>query len=234
MENSFFEMALEASRDRRAEERFIKAMEPMVKKVASRFALRVKGASEFKDDMENAARLGIHNALMRFDFSYGGFDIYLEKAMEIEVRTFLNNNLRMIRIPKHMLEAMRKYRNGFNEEEFSSVKVRKIKDAMNVENCLSLDNAINEEDDGKTFASFVPSFSSPEVEYEKSEIESSLAEAVEALDFTEKYIIQSFFGISKEKKSLKAMASELGVSVMTVSGRRKRALDKLKVYLAQV
>ena len=205
MENSFFEMALEASRDRRAEERFIKAMEPMVKKVASRFALRVKGASEFKDDMENAARLGIHNALMRFDFSYGGFDIYLEKAMEIEVRTFLNNNLRMIRIPKHMLEAMRKYRNGFNEE-----------------------------DDGKTFASFVPSFSSPEVEYEKSEMESSLAEAVEALDFTEKYIIQSFFGISKEKKSLKAMASELGVSVMTVSGRRKRALDKLKVYLAQV
>ena len=144
MENSFFEMALEASRDRRAEERFIKAMEPMVKKVASRFALRVKGASEFKDDMENAARLGIHNALMRFDFSYGGFDNYLEKAMEIEVRTFLNNNLRMIRIPKHMLEAMRKYRNGFNEEEFSSIKVRKIKDAMNVENCLSLDNAINE------------------------------------------------------------------------------------------
>ena len=226
MENSFFEMALEASRDRRAEERFIKAMEPMVKKVASRFALRVKGASEFKDDMENAARLGIHNALMRFDFSYGGFDNYLEKAMEIEVRTFLNNNLRMIRIPKHMLEAMRKYRNGFNEEEFSSIKVRKIKDAMNVENCLSLDNAINEEDDGKTFASFVPSFSSPEAEYEKSD--------VEALDFTEKYIIQSFFGISKEKKSLKAMASELGVSVMTVSGRRKRALDKLKVYLAQV
>ena len=55
----------------------------------------------------------------------------------------------------------------------------------------ALDNAINEEDDGKTFASFVPSFSSPEVEYEESEMEISLAEAVEALDFTEKYIIQS-------------------------------------------
>ena len=61
-----YEMAKEAKCDKRKENEFIVMMEPKVKKVASKYINSVKGASEYRDDIENAARLGIHSALMRF------------------------------------------------------------------------------------------------------------------------------------------------------------------------
>ncbi|MGN1189839.1 MAG: hypothetical protein ACI4SL_05500, partial [Candidatus Ornithospirochaeta sp.] len=157
--STVYEMAKAASGDKKKENEFILMMEPKVKKVAGRYINSVKGASEYKDDIENAARIGIHRALMHFDFDYSGFDAYMEKAMNMEVRSFLCDSLRTIRIPKHMIESIRKYRNG-DIGCISLEKEKKIKEAMKREECISLDVSYSKNEDGNTLSDTIasPSF----------------------------------------------------------------------------
>lgn len=234
MESTVFEMARKASTDRKAEEKFIVTMEPKVRKVAGRFVAMVENAEQFRDDIENAARLGIHKALMRFDFSYSGFDSYLERSMEIEVRAFLSDSIRAIRIPKHMLESIRKYKNEGFDPTISEKKRNRILDAIRVQDCLSLDMSVSDDENSKTLSDFVPFESSAEDEWHERYMGESLEKAMDALDKDEKYIVLSYFGFNGKKKTIKTMATELGLTVGTVTGRRTRALDKIKSYMLAV
>lgn len=225
-----FEMALEASKDKKKENQFILMMEPKVKKISSRFIQNIKGALEYRDDIENAARVGIHNALMKFDFSYSGFGSYMERAMEMEIRSFLSDSLRTIRMPKYMIESIRKYRNG--DECFTEKKKRVIIEAMKTEECISLDSSYSFFDEGKPLCEAMPSYASVEDEYEKKETESFLREALERLDKDEMYVIVSSFGIMDQpKKTNKRVADELGISIGTVSERKRSGLEKLRLSL---
>ena len=236
---SVVSMAMEAKVDKDKENEFISMMEPKVKKVTGRFIRSVKGAGEYRDDIENAARLGIHNALLRFDFSYGGFDSYMEKAMEMEIRSFLNESTRLIRIPKHMLEAMRAYR-LFDDsaegekgriEEFGKKKVKKIKDAMKLQETVSLDVSYAFPCEGRSFLDSLSDGMSVEDEFEKIDNQLSLREAIGRLGDEERYVVLSSFGcMGRRKKPLSLMARELGVSEGTVSSRRKVAMEKLRTY----
>lgn len=226
-----YEMAKEAKCDKRKENEFIVMMEPKVKKVASKYINSVKGASEYRDDIENAARLGIHSALMRFDFSYSGFDAYMERAMNTEVRSFLNDSLRTIRIPKHMIESIRKYRNG-DDIYLTSEKEKKIKDAIKREECLSLDVSYTNKEEGRTLSETVPSNTTVEEEFENLESQIVLERAFSSLSWDEMYAVATSFGVMNQpKKNLKAVAAELGVSVGTVSKRKRDGIRKLRSYL---
>ncbi|MGN1164344.1 MAG: sigma-70 family RNA polymerase sigma factor [Candidatus Ornithospirochaeta sp.] len=243
MTQTVVSMAIEARGDKKKEDKFIAMMEPKVKKVAGRFIRSVKGASEYRDDIENAARMGIHNAIMRFDFSYGGFDSYMERAMEMEVRSFLNESTRLIRLPKHMLEAMRKFR-SFDDspegekarlEEFGKKKVKKIRDAMKTQDLVSLDVSYAFADEGRPFLDSFSDGMTVEDEYEKIDDDISLREAVADLGEEERYVILSSFGcMGGRKKPVSTMAVELGVSEGTVALRRKAAVEKLRTYFKAV
>ena len=226
-----YEMAKEASCDRRKENEFIVMMEPKVKKVANKYINSVKGASEYRDDIENAARVGIHSALMRFDFSYSGFDAYMERAMNIEVRSFLCDSLRTIRIPKHMIESIRRYRNG--EDVYLSIeKEKKIKEAIKREDCLSLDASYTDKEEGRTLSEVIPSTTTVEDEYDKIESQLELERAFSSLSRDEMYIIATSYGVmNHQKKNVKAVADELGVSVGTVAKRKKDGIRKLRSCL---
>lgn len=225
-----YEMAKEACGDKRKENEFIMMMEPKVKKVAYKYISSVKGASEYRDDIENAARIGIHRALMRFDFTYSGFDSYMERAMDMEVRSFLSDGLRTIRLPKHMIESIRKYRNG--DEYLSVEKERKVKEAMKREECISLDASFSGDDRGRTLSETISSSSYVEEEYEKMESISVLEKALGMLDGEELYVIATSFGVlDHPKKKAKAVAEELGVSVGTIAARKKNGMRKLRSYL---
>ena len=226
-----YEMAKEASFDKRKENEFILMMEPKVKKVSGKFISSVKGASEYREDIENCARIGIHRALMRFDFTYSGFDTYMERAMNIEIRSFLSDNLRTIRIPKHMIESIRRYRNG--EDDYLSLeKEKKIKEAMKREECISLDASYSNKEEGRTLSEIIPSYTSVEDEYEKAESRIALERALRMLDSDELYVIATTFGVMNQpKRNVKVVAEELGVSIGTISKRRKNGIRKLKSYL---
>ena len=209
---------------------FANGMEPKVKKVAYKYISSVKGASEYRDDIENAARIGIHRALMRFDFTYSGFDSYMERAMDMEVRSFLSDGLRTIRLPKHMIESIRKYRNG--DEYLSVEKEKKVKEAMKREECISLDASFSGDDRGRTLSETISSSSYVEEEYEKMESISVLEKALGMLDGEELYVIATSFGVlDHPKKKAKAVAEELGVSVGTIAARKKNGMRKLRSYL---
>ena len=243
MAETVLSMAIEAKGDKKKEDRFISMMEPKVKKVSGRFLRNIKGASEYRDDIENAARLGIHNAIMRFDFSFGGFDSYMEKAMEMEIRAFLNESTRLIRLPKHMLEAIRRFRSYDNSEEgengrleeFGKKKVRKIKDAIKTEEMVSLDVSYAFSEEGRSFLDTLSDGMSVEDEYCRIEDEVSLRQALDELGDEERYVILSSYGyMNGLKKPVSDMATELGISKATVALRRKSAIEKLRTCLAAV
>ena len=226
-----YEMAKEARNDKRKENEFIKMMEPKVKKVAGKFIDSVKGASEYRDDIENAARIGIHKALMRFDFTYSGFNAFMERAMDMEIRSFLSDSLRTIRIPKHMIESIRKYRNG-DIEYLSLEKIKKIEVAMKREECISLDASYSQEEDGNSLTDTIASPVFVEDEYDKRESELILEKAMSSLNKDEIYVIAACYGVlNQPKKNAKAVAAELGVSVGTIAQRKRNGIRKLKSYL---
>ena len=88
--------------------------------------------------------------------------------MDMEVRSFLSDGLRTIRLPKHMIESIRKYRNG--DEYLSVEKEKKVKEAMKREECISLDASFSGDDRGRTLSETISSSSYVEEEYEKIQL----------------------------------------------------------------
>ncbi len=62
-------------------------------------------------------------------------------------------------------------------------------------------------------------------------IENRLNAAVAQLDARETYIIQGYFGLNSNLRSLRSIATELGISVERASQLKERALKKLRLKL---
>lgn len=223
--------------------RFIRDMEPFIRSVSSRFSSS-KSGSLFRDDIFVSAEMGFYNALMNFDFSKKGFISYARKAIEIEVRLFLSNETRTVRLPRYVTAASRRideYRreNGEGDEDgemkaagITSIRTYRLVDSASVFASVSSLDAPRAGRDDEALLSLVPGGAAPEDELIESEKERELYLSLESLSPSERYIIIHSFGlggVTKKKNSV--MASVLGVTTATVISRRKRALVAMKERL---
>lgn len=234
--------AEEGKYDRRAASRFIRDMEPFIRSVCSRFCSSERFLP-FRDDIFVAAEEGMYKAMLNFDFSKKGFLSYAKKSIEMEVRLFLSNETRTVRLPRYVISAQKlisDYRrengNGDNCGAMKAAGItsgktfRLIENARSFDTVSSLDYEINEK--GTVLGSLIADGTSVDDEILLSEAESELRRSLLALSESERYIIIHSFGLDggKRKKNSE-MATELDITKATVIARRKRALSLLKTEL---
>lgn len=221
---------------------FIRDMEPFIRSVSSRFSSSKRG-NLFRDDIFVSAEMGFYNALMNFDFSKRGFISYARKAIEIEVRLFLSNETRTVRLPRYVTAASRRigeYRrvngDGDEEGEMKAARItskrtyRLVESASVFDSVSSLDSPVGKREDG--LVTMIGGGPAPEEILLECEKEREIYLSLESLSPSERYIIIHSFGLGGEtKKKNSVMASALGVTTATVISRRKRALEAMKERL---
>lgn len=227
-----------SSKDRKEASAFISEMDPFIRKVASRYMF-----SSFDEDIYSVSQEGFFRAIVNFDYNYGGFIPYAKKSMEIEIRSYLSNETRLIRIPRYAVEMARRVkcakagnpRAGSSQiMETAGIKsertYRTITESLSIAAVSSLDSPINEK--GETLSDVVASNGNVEEEIVDGEIMDELWLGINRLDATDRDIIIHLFGLGgEEKMSLSALASKHGVSKVTIQNRKKKALGILKSHL---
>lgn len=223
---------------------YLKRMEPLVRSVTKKY-LSYSGYEVYKDDIISVAQYGLCKAVKSFDFSRHGFFSYSKKAMEIEIRLFLSNESRMIRLPRYITSLNKR----INDEKKSSsesktdsqimksVKIKStktyktVKDAQKYSVVYSLDTPLTE--DNKTAEEIFASSVDIENDYIESENQSAIKRAVMSLSAEEKYIIVHSFGLfDNPPMKNKDMAKKFGVTTVTIINKRKRALSILEEKLS--
>ncbi len=235
-------IAEEARYSRASSSRFIRDMEPFIRSVSARFLSTAKG-SIFHSDIFVSAETGFYKALMNFDFSKKGFISYARKAIEMEVRLFLSNETRTVRLPRYVTASTRQIdeyrrRNGEGDTRgemkaagiTSEKTYRTIESARAFDSVASLDAPIS--DKGTGLEALIPGGTTPEEVLLEREMKRKLYSSLESLSPSERYIIIHSYGLGgAEKKKNSVMASALGLSAATVRNRRKRALASLRESL---
>lgn len=223
---------------------YLKRMEPLVRSVTKKY-LSYSGYEVYKDDIISIAQYGLCKAVKSFDFSRQGFFSYSKKAMEIEIRLFLSNESRMIRLPRY-ISSLNKMINDekknssklkTDREIMKSVKIKSpktyktVKDAQKYSVVYSLDMPLTE--DNKTAEEIFASSIDIESDYIENEKHSAIKKAVMALSAEEKYIIVHSFGLfDNPPMKNKDMAKKFGVTTVTIINKRKRALSILEEKLS--
>jgi len=227
---------------RQAASRFIRDMEPFIRSVCARFA-STAGGNIFRDDIFVSAETGFYKAMMNFDFSKRGFISYARKAIEMEVRLFLSNETRTVRLPRYVTAAERRIdeyrrRNGKGDEKgemkaagiTSGKTYRLVESARLYASVSSLDAPLNEK--GTGLEALIPDGNSPEKVFLESEMKRELYLSLASLPPSERYIIIHSYGLGgAAKKKNSVMAADLGLSTATVRARRKKALASLREHL---
>lgn len=235
------EIAIRAERSRsdgREASAFIREMEPFIRRTASRYMY-----SGFDEDVYSAALEGFMNAVRGFDYRYRGFIPYAGKAVGIAVRGYLDNDTRLIRIPRYVLDMERRIRKYSSDNPSADKAV--VMEKTGVKSLKTFNNAVNASsrfrvtsldapigDGDSTFSDITPDITSVEDEFFSSELRRELWKGIDMLSDTERDIITSLFGLDgKEKMSVVELAECYGVTKVTIQNRKKKAMAKLKSHL---
>ncbi len=219
--------ANECRGDRKKATSFILEMDPFIRKISNRYSQN--SFENYRDDIYIAAQLGFYKAIEKFDYNYKGFVKYAKKSMEIEIRSLLSNDTRLIRLPRYVTSLQKRIEdylclNPFSSEEdikrAVSIKsdrtFKTVSDSFSLRSVASLD-----------FAPFIP-WKETENEY----VDDILL-ALSSLPPLERYIVIHTFGLGRsEKLTLSLMAEKLGVTIETVLYKRRKAYSSLKNKLA--
>ncbi len=226
-----------SSHSRKEASRFIREMEPLIRSVSSRYSEK-PSFSPFRDDIFTAAEEGMYKALGSFDFSRRGFVQYARKAMEMEIRLFLSNETRMIRLPRYITQAQRKIDAARKESgspseimDRAGIKSEKtyrgITEAVKYSSVSSLDRTVADSDTPLSF--FFSSEENVEDEVMERIGSEEIRRALSALSPSDRFIISSTFGLGGVKKRKSSeIAGILSVTSTTVNNRRRKALESMR------
>lgn len=227
------------------------AMEELCKRYAG---LAEKTATEFLkkiayspsvtlDDLVQEAYIGLIEAVDKFDPEKGcAYSEYFKYGMEIAIRRYLTLSARLVRIPKHMLEKIRKVEKAIlmlsSEDEdvdlpaiaeYTGFSEKVVKNAMEVrlgQVPLSLDGSQCDED-----ASYVDFVLNEEFE-SKMEMTwdlESLYLALEKLSDDERALIFSLYGMNGvPKMTLSEVSTALSMSRSSVSNKLRKIKDEIR------
>ena len=218
----------------------LKRMNPLIKSVSYRYYSYSQFAP-FMEDIISIAEYALIKAIKNFDFSKRGFFIYSRRAMEIDIRLFLSNETRLIRLPRYVSSFLKRMDDASFEDDkerfftdlgIKSSKTKKtLSDAKRCSLVYSLDAPISE--GGESRETRLSIYDSLEESYSEKEKESAVRKAMTLLSPIERYIIIHSFGIfDNQVMKSKEIASKIGVSTVTVNNRKKKALSRLEEILS--
>lgn len=235
------------SGDSRAKAELVCMYQPLAKKTASYF-FSISGDNPCItfDDLLSEANYGFLSALETYDPSKGhAFNSYIENGMKMAIRKYLSSYSRPIRIPKYQIERMSRLdkflsandKNGVDICEISEktgLSLNAIKELFEIKNsqkCFSLDQRMND-DEAFAFSNLVgcEDFTSS---YEQSCLIADMGEYLMEKGKGDGYILKALTGaFGEDKRTLKQLSSELGVSVSTIRKRYNSMLSRLRMQFS--
>ena len=225
-----------------AKERLINSNLRLVVSVAKRYAN--KGVHIL--DLISEGNIGLLRAVRRFDITRKTrLSTYATWWIRQSITRYITDNSRVVRIPVHFDEKMRRYSNfvksvlqetgedvsdelvadvlGFTLEE-----IEDIKNVMNSVSFVSLDSLINDEADA-SFLEMIADDNTTEDEYFKREHNEQLLECLDFLKEREILVIKYRFGFYGGKEyTLEEVGEKLGVTRERIRQIEKKALAKMR------
>lgn len=196
-------------------------------------------------DLVQEGSLGLIRAAEKYDYSKEfKFSTYATWWIKQTIIRAISNNSRTIRIPVHMSDKIRKYKRCLVEMSFSlnreptdkeiaekmglSIKkIQSIKKAI-IKEPISLDTPVTEDLNIQDYIED-KSYSSPEVQTQKSTLSQNMDKILEKLDEREKKIISCRFGINGQTpKTLEQLGNIMGFSKERIRQLEESAIKKLR------
>lgn len=216
----------------------------LVKIVAGRVSIHVGQYVEF-DDLVSYGIFGLIDAIDKYDFSKG---VKFETYASLRIRGEIIDNIRRqdwvprtLRQKSKLLEAAyseletKLGRNPTEEEvalhmNISPDEVREIVKKSSVSTLISLDDYLDQNQDGTVFSVVDSKQETPEVNYEKKELKEMLVLAINQLTDKEKKVVSLYYF---EELTLKEISKIMGVSESRVSQIHSKAVFKLQNKLGK-
>ena len=204
------------------------------------------------EDLIQEGSLGLLKAIERFDINRGfKFSTYATWWIRQTVSRALENNSRFVRLPvnvKAILDRILRARESLRKEyarqptpeeigEHIEVPAEKVRDLMKFgdRDAISLDAPIREGGEAQ-LSDLLPSarFEEPSAAAEEVFLNEELREAMEELTPTEKYVLESRFGLGGVRhRTLKDIGLQFSLSRERIRQIESKALKKLSQILEQ-
>jgi len=225
------------SGDEAAREALVSRYLPLAKRLARRYGR----SSEPLDDLQQVASLGLLKAIDRFDPQRGtAFASFALPTILGELRRYFRDCGWSVHVPRGTQERALRVQQAQEQlatadraptveqlAEYLELEREQVLDALQAVEAyetLSLD-APCPGDDSDSVTSFVETFGADDECYERVELHTALAGALEQLDERERVVVRLRF---VEDLSQTQIASRIGVSQMQVSRLLRRALEHLR------
>jgi RNA polymerase sigma factor (sigma-70 family) len=226
------------ARDRAARQRLVELHAGLVRSVASHY--RDLGLPI--EDLVQEGSIGLLEAIERFDAARGAsFSTYARWCVRRAITRALTDNSRLVRLPKGVVERNRavaqtrsslRARLGHDPtaEEIAAaagLPLAAVTDAMVALSIASLDEPVTP--DGSPLEQLVadPSAAQPETTALAHERELAVAKAVAKLPPRQRRVIEAYFGLGGEQRSLVELAEELALSPQRARALEHDALHRL-------
>ena len=179
------------------------------------------------DDLFQQGMVGLMNAANTFDDNRGvKFATYAYRVVENSILDFIYSNVSPISFPK---SAGRNYLKSAQNEHCPDDKIATAK-APKMQACHVI--SLDADHDEVCLADMIMDPSPlPEDMYINSEITDEINRALLRLAPADRKLIQSYFGLRANRKTLSALAKEYGISRQAVSDRLRVVCNKLKPML---
>lgn len=235
--------AFNAIKNEKALNEFINEMMPFIYSCSKPYLIE-----EFKDDMLNVARMAFVQAIKRFDYSMNGFVEYTKKAIEMDLKTFISNDTRLICIPRYVSEKKRRIKKAIDNAISSGkeitkeeiMKFSKISSRMTFDNIckysklsqpISYDIPLAKGDN--TLECYIPSSYSVEDDIIDEIMNNELKKSIKALNETDRYILVHLFGLGgSEKMNKEEIAKELDIPSSLIGKRKSIIMNELRERLS--
>jgi RNA polymerase sigma-B factor len=220
----------------------IRNYEPMVKMAANKMS---RNRPDLFDDLFQVGQMSLFRLLKQFDPELGmPFEPYAMKSIIGHMKNYLRDKSWYVQVPRRIKEKglvvqqaidelMVTLERSPNVEEIArylgleTEETLEILAGRDLYHYVSLDTPISDDENTAVLGELI---GSPADDFIALERKLDLQEAMEQLKPEERQVLQMVFESGLSQRSI---ADELGVSQMSISRIQKRAIEKLKLLLAE-